>query len=566
MRMETNRPLALAALAWGAVLLMAAAAPANIVGPYTADGNTMHLYHLDEASGGSDPGNPFLDTGSASFTHYNLTDTGGFDGRDNIGGGASGGYGATTVSGFGAAFNVLKSGNGAYHNAASSSPVGGGALTSTVNNAGNTQFQSATGAFTYELLVNTSNITDNQYLLSRDGATRGWGLAINGGNVFFQNYYDPVNGLANTITAAIPTTGPNAFVANSWFHVAITYNGAQNTANNLSIYWTAVTNTATQANLISQQNLLNDANAGATNQLYVGSFSRGPFRLETEGQVDEVRISNLARTADQFIFAPTPTPTIALSNALAPGNIIIGGSAVVGATISDTVSGSTPANYSITGGYSAGAGALGAVTNGSGAVSNGSPVNFSATATPTQLGINTVQFTATSNNATNTNLTINSSVTVLDHSDAAFVDDATPADNDFTLDFGTLTVGGGTQSLQFQIENLLAGFRAGLDLDLITETSDPSGKFSTDAVAFSNLANGGLSSFFDVFLDTSTAGVFNATYTFNLSDQDGLSGSIGGQVLTLHVSAIVIPEPAALPAGLALLPLAGLIARHRHKN
>jgi hypothetical protein len=254
-------------------------------------------------------------------------------------------------------------------------------------------------------------------------------------------------------------------------------------------------------------------------------------------------------------------PTIGLSSALAPGNIIIGGTAALGATISELTP-STSANYSIAGVYTGGSGALGTITNGSGSVTHGTPKNFSATATPTALGLNTVQFTATSNNSANSPQTIDSSVTVLDHSDAEF--ESPSATNTLNLDFGTLDFGSGTHSMSYRIQNLTAAFRAGLDLDTITETSDPDGVFSTNAATFSNLANGGFSSFFDVLVETNLMGMHTAQYTFVLSDQNGLSGSIGGQTLTLNVSALIVPEPDALPLWLALLGL--IVVWHRRRG
>ena len=75
---------------------------------------------------------------------------------------------------------------------------------------------------------------------------------------------------------------------------------------------------------------------------------------------------------------------------------------------------------------------------------------------------------------------------MLDHAAAAFANGSTV----LNLNFGTLQVGSGTQSLQFQIENLPAAYRAGLDLDFVTVLSDPGGVFSTDAMSFTDLAPG----------------------------------------------------------------------------
>ena len=122
----------------------------------------------------------------------------------------------------------------------------------------------------------------------------------------------------------------------------------------------------------------------------------------------------------------------------------------------------------------------------------------------------------------------------------------------------------GSYNLQYQIENLLASLRAGLDLDSFTEVGDDTnpltGIFSTNAATFSNLASGGTSSFFDVFINTTglAVGPYSATYLFNVSDQN-LPGAINLPQLTLSVNATIlslVPEPSTYALG--LIGLAGL--------
>jgi len=88
--------------------------------------------------------------------------------------------------------------------------------------------------------------------------------------------------------------------------------------------------------------------------------------------------------------------------------------------------------------------------------------------------------------------------------------------------------------------------RAGLDLNSVLVLSDSEGVFSTDASPFTDLAPGPLSNRFDLFIDTSRLGKFSGTYQFNLSDEQDLSGWAGGQMLTLNVTADVVPEPSTL--------------------
>ena len=127
-------------------------------------------------------------------------------------------------------------------------------------------------------------------------------------------------------------------------------------------------------------------------------------------------------------------------------------------------------------------------------------------------------------------------VTVLDHAAAAFAGGS----GTLNLSFGTVQRGSGTQSLQYQIENLSAAFRAGLDLDSVSVVSNPAGVFSTDAAPFADLVPGYTSNPFDLVLNTSQTGQFSGIYQFNLSDEKDLSGHAGQQTLTLDVTANVV--------------------------
>ncbi len=125
---------------------------------------------------------------------------------------------------------------------------------------------------------------------------------------------------------------------------------------------------------------------------------------------------------------------------------------------------------------------------------------------------------------------------VLDHSNGSF---ATATDvNLLALDLGSFLPGTGIQSSDFEIHNLLstAGYTAALDVDSIFASGD-TGVLTTDLVATSILAGGSAS--FQASLVTSFAqGLFNATYTIGVSDQD-LLGAIAGTDLVLQLTGYV---------------------------
>ena len=194
-----------------------------------------------------------------------------------------------------------------------------------------------------------------------------------------------------------------------------------------------------------------------------------------------------------------------------------------GNVFSLTVSGANNLNYTLGAAVQSGSATLGAVTAGTGSLASGASQPCTVSATSTNLGVNTIALTASDPNSSNLSQTTTATLTVLDHAAAAFADGSTT----LNLNFGTLQLGSGTHSLQFQIENLPATYRAGLDLDSVLVLSDPTGVFSTDAAPFADLAPGTTSDPFDVFLDTSQVGQFSGQYQFNLSDEKDLSGHAG---------------------------------------
>ncbi|MEK7950284.1 LamG-like jellyroll fold domain-containing protein [Luteolibacter soli] len=293
MKIQTN-PFVGALLVSGLLLPAAQAG----VAPYTsADADTTYLYHFSEASGTSSAANAGS-TGRAALS---------IDGNPYAGDTVDQALittvlGSTGFTGFGnaaslfsdACLGVDADGNGAFR-PGDSAPVGPDQMTghSTIYGVGN--------AFTLEAMVNVSSITGaNREIICTDtngaAADRGFQFRINTtGNLEF-------NAIGTTPAAAIipiPTTGAHAFVANEWFHVALTYDGTT-----LRFYWTRVAPSSTTTNEIGT-NTVETVELADDAILVLGNEGRSTGGLGGEplgGLLDEVRISKVARTPSQFIF------------------------------------------------------------------------------------------------------------------------------------------------------------------------------------------------------------------------------------------------------------------------
>lgn len=269
--MKHTNPFLLAA----GVAILPTILNAAIAGPYVPDANTLHLWQFDEASGTTAASS--LASGSFDLTAVN---------------GAT--LGTTSFTGFGNAGSTALGSDDAFQgNFIPVSAVTGG-----------------NGAFTFEAMIRVGNITAKQEIISMENGSpnaqgRPFQFALTSGNVRFQDIGDA------TFDAAIPTSGPDAFAANEWFHVAVTYNGSGNTAGNLSLYWTRVDASRTEANLLVSYTL--PADLGGNNAILgIGNEFRDSPGENLEGRIDEVRISDIARGADEMMFAVPEPSTFAL--------------------------------------------------------------------------------------------------------------------------------------------------------------------------------------------------------------------------------------------------------------
>jgi hypothetical protein len=103
----------------------------------------------------------------------------------------------------------------------------------------------------------------------------------------------------------LPLTGPDAVAMGQWFHVAAVYDGNEGTANNLSLYWTKVEASRTQADLLIQRQLDTDLPISQVD-FSIGNIGRSPSASNFLGLIDEIRISDVARSSRDFIFVPEP--------------------------------------------------------------------------------------------------------------------------------------------------------------------------------------------------------------------------------------------------------------------
>jgi autotransporter-associated beta strand protein len=280
-------------------------ASANIVAPYTADANTLHLWHLDESA------TPCIDsvTGSNAVNLLDLA-TGATLGNLSYSSG---------TNNFGSALNTAAGGAGKGDLLAASASAGNVTITLA---------DPTTGAFTFEAIVQvgfdpTASLnTPYEIMACESGTTANrifqWRIAPKGFTliagvtssvpcVTFENIRAGSAG-QGTIYAPIPTTGPDAIVSNGWYHVAVTYNGVPSTANNIVFYWTALnpTNVTADALTISSAvSTLSGLNplSSITSTFMLGNQGRsknGNFL----GSIDEVRISRVARSPVQMLFSP----------------------------------------------------------------------------------------------------------------------------------------------------------------------------------------------------------------------------------------------------------------------
>ncbi len=354
---------------FGILCILNAPAFAAIAGPYAADGNTLHLYHLDEP----DQSATVFDSATTPLNMlgvYNVQGSGagsanGWAGFNNqgitpalLGNGSVSGFGTAADFSANALLPVLANNATAANVAhrpiiAAASMLANGTADSVPFTFTNptTANGAAVGAFTFEAVVKlefdptitnyrtTTGGTGGQAgmeIISGEGdqladTARPWQFRLDqigfGGGAATQTGVKlEFNGITGpgggNFFAMLPTTGPDAVNNTDWFHVAVTYDGNDNTANNIKFYWTKMDPSNTVDNLLTTitstgatpTTWMKDVLATTPCDFAIGDEDRdsstGSGNGEGEsfvGLIDEVRISSVARGADQMMFnVPEP--------------------------------------------------------------------------------------------------------------------------------------------------------------------------------------------------------------------------------------------------------------------
>ena len=276
-------------------LLAALPAQAVITGPYVSDADTVHLFHFNEAAGTSVAANA-VSGGRPAIA---------FDGATLLNHATNPQPVSTTVLGaagfsstFGNAANISAANLGIGLDANNSGGFQVGTASTCPDAVAHSSFTGTGGAFTIEALVKLPSITGSQREIACTDSSltaRGFQFRVNSTGQLEFNFIATSGAAA---TATIPTTGTHAFNAANWYHVAITYDGTTT-----RLYWTLMDASVSAANLIGSSTT-ESTTGSVTGPLVIGNEARitGNSTEGLLGLIDEVRISKVARGADQFLF------------------------------------------------------------------------------------------------------------------------------------------------------------------------------------------------------------------------------------------------------------------------
>jgi len=279
--------------------------------PYAPDASTLFLFHCDEPAGGSVTTN--LGTLGGSAYTVNLTTASSSPPLVTAVLGAAGfsGFGnAADGNGTGYAIGYDANNSGAYQGESLD------ALPMSALNLGN----GGQTPWTIEAMIYPSVTNVNQEIIATDSSasSRGFQFRLNNAGQL------ELNLIAAGVNpkSPMPVTGPHAFAANNWYHVAATYDGTD-----LVLYWTKVSAAGTEANPINTNTAVVDAAFGAvTGPLVIGNENRAAAGEQFRGLIDEIRISSVARAPGEFIFASGQTNFTTVTQPPQDAAVLVGAS------------------------------------------------------------------------------------------------------------------------------------------------------------------------------------------------------------------------------------------------
>lgn len=376
---------------WPALALaLATTARADLVGPYTPDAHTLFLFHFDEPAGsavtvnvGTKGGNAYsVDVNPVSATPPVITEmlgaAGYLNGGINFGNSMTNpGVSSAGADQLGYLIGYDFNNSGAFDADVNGTTPSADALGMTNLNMGN----GGQSAFTLEAIIRPWSTAGSQEIICTDNsqgnAARGFQFRINSGGLQLQW----IGGATPTaISGTIPTTGPDAFVAGQWYHVAATYDGTT-----VTLYWTRLDPANGAAHVLSSGAMAIGTVRGAVvGPLVFGNDNRGVAGEQFLGSIDEVRISSVARAANEMQFY---SPLVTITQAPVSQNVDynqpvtfrVSASSLTPLSYqwrfnSNSISGATTASYTITNVAAANAGFYDVVvTNTAGLAATSSP-------------------------------------------------------------------------------------------------------------------------------------------------------------------------------------------------
>jgi len=333
--------------------LMIALVPASraaVFGPYTADANTLHLWHFDETTGAS----YITNNGTSSGQYGTVTNGVFFDSvtsnpqtspitfTNTPGPVSQPAFASVPPTNF-PPTNFASQGQAAWIGTNNGNVVSFGYSDMTTNfacalppyNWPNPLVNSVTwttgtnlsdvintntGAFTWEAMIrpiiNPVTAGKNMEIIAGDSGFpfRAWQFRINSaGQLEFNININAPAAWVHDLKVALPTTGPDAVAAGNWYHVAVTCTGNAptngDTPAQVKLYWTLVDMSLTNADVLLLTNISYGTFTNIAMPLIgIGGSARGsPLNNVGNseaffGDIDEVRMSSVCRKSTEMLF------------------------------------------------------------------------------------------------------------------------------------------------------------------------------------------------------------------------------------------------------------------------